>query len=134
LTSFKLIFLFLMTTAASSKEAATNASSARREFPEDFRTLFKDNPLLGTNNLTFSDLVSKGLFDDEPSVAAAAAEHFTSTSCQADWDKRGSGMSYPYSSQVLKLHNTTQPLATHLFLRSNVVNDEYDTVIYFRIR
>ncbi|AQK68969.1 hypothetical protein ZEAMMB73_Zm00001d015457 [Zea mays] len=83
---------------ASSKEAATNASSARREFPEGFRTLFKDNPLLGTNNLTFSDLVSKGLFDDEPSVAAAA-EHFTSTSCQADWDKRGSGMSYPYSSQ-----------------------------------
>lgn len=106
MTSFKLIFLFLMTTAASSKEAATNASSARREFPEGFRTLFKDNPLLGTNNLTFSDLVSKGLFDDEPSVAAAA-EHFTSTSCQADWDKRGSGMSYPYSSQVLKLHNTT---------------------------
>lgn len=107
MTTFRLTFLFPLTTAASSKRATTNANSALREFPEDVRTLFKDIPLLGTNNLTFSDLTSKGVFDDEPSaVAAAAAEHLTSTSCQVDWDKCGSSMSYPNSSRVLELHNT----------------------------
>lgn len=129
LTSFKLTFLFPVTTAASSKEATTNPTSALRGFPEDVRTLFKDIPLLGTNNLTFSDLASKGVFDDEPSAVAAAAQHFTSTSCQADWDKCGSGMSYPYSSQVLELFH----LLCIFFLRSNMVNDEYNTFICFRI-
>ncbi|XP_066318018.1 uncharacterized protein [Miscanthus floridulus] len=83
----------------SSKEVTANATNAPMGLPEDVRTLFKDIPLLGTNNLTFSDLASKGVFDDEPSAVAAAAQHFTSTSCQADWDKCGSGMSYPYSSR-----------------------------------
>jgi len=96
-----------VTTAVSSKEVTANATNAPMGLPEDVRTLFKDIPLLGTNNLTFSDLASKGVFDDEPSAVAAAAQHFTSTSCQADWDKCGSGMSYPYSSRVLELHNTT---------------------------
>lgn len=106
LTSFRLTSLFLVTTAVPSKEYTANATNAPRGLSEDHvRTLFKDIPLLGTNNLTFSDLASKGVFDDEPFAVAAAAQHFTSTSCQADWDKCGSGMA-PNSSQVLELHNT----------------------------
>ncbi|KAG0531968.1 hypothetical protein BDA96_04G067600 [Sorghum bicolor] len=82
-----------------SKDATANATNAPIGLPEDVRALFKDIPLLGTNNLTFSDLASMGMLDDEPSAVAAGAQHFTSTSCQADWDKCGSGMSYPYSSR-----------------------------------
>lgn len=107
MTSFKLASLILVIIAVPSKDATANATNAPIGLPEDVRALFKDIPLLGTNNLTFSDLASMGMLDDEPSAVAAGAQHFTSTSCQADWDKCGSGMSYPYSSRVLELHNTT---------------------------
>ncbi|KAL5208857.1 hypothetical protein ABZP36_033292 [Zizania latifolia] len=85
---------------ASFEEATTKDLYSFREIPEDTKKLFKDIPLLGTDNLTFSDIVS---YDDTANdivplhgkLPAATAQ----TSYQADWDNRNTTMFYPYSNQ-----------------------------------
>uniref|UniRef100_A0A0A9GTQ7 Uncharacterized protein n=1 Tax=Arundo donax TaxID=35708 RepID=A0A0A9GTQ7_ARUDO len=107
----------LRSRAASFDDPSTTDTSALRGFPEEFINI----PLLGTDNLTFSNMASKGetandttVFHDKPS--ALSVQHLASTSCQADCDKRGSFMSYPSSNPVLELHNT----CWQLFLFTNI--------------
>uniref|UniRef100_A0A0A9HPQ4 Uncharacterized protein n=1 Tax=Arundo donax TaxID=35708 RepID=A0A0A9HPQ4_ARUDO len=85
--------------AASFDSPSTNDTSALRGFPKEFTNI----PLLGTENLTFSDMASKAetssdtaMFHDKP--CAIPVQQLVSTSCQADWDKRDSTMSYPFSN------------------------------------
>ncbi|KAG8044195.1 hypothetical protein GUJ93_ZPchr0228g22251 [Zizania palustris] len=87
---------------ASFDEATTKDLYAFRDIPEDTDKLFKDTPLLGTDNLTFSDIVS---YDDTANDIAALHGKLPAataqTSCQSDWDNRGTTMFYPYSNQDL---------------------------------
>uniref|UniRef100_A0A0A9GJL1 Uncharacterized protein n=1 Tax=Arundo donax TaxID=35708 RepID=A0A0A9GJL1_ARUDO len=88
---------FLRSRSASFDNPSTNDTSALSGFPEEFTNV----PLLGTDNLTFSNMASKRgetandttMFHDKPS--AVTVQNLASTSCQADWDKRVSDMWHP---------------------------------------
>ncbi|XP_062221271.1 uncharacterized protein LOC133920688 isoform X2 [Phragmites australis] len=91
--------------ADSFQNSTTIDRNASRGIPEDDRTFFADVPLLGTDNLTFSNIVSNGEtaddtagFQDKPS--ALTAQPFASTSYRADRNNRDSTIFHPYSNQV----------------------------------
>ncbi|XP_015688400.1 uncharacterized protein LOC102700499 isoform X3 [Oryza brachyantha] len=91
---------------ASFEEATTKEPNAFRGIPEDTKKWFKDIPLLGTDNLTFSNIVS---YDDTDNHIVAfhdklptiTSQTFASTSCEADRDNHCATMLYPYSNQDL---------------------------------
>ncbi|KAF2943387.1 uncharacterized protein [Oryza sativa Japonica Group] len=91
---------------ASFEEATTKYPNAFRGIPEDTKKLFKDIPLLGTDNLIFSNIVSYDDTDNDISALrgkrpAVTARTFASATSEANRDNRCPTMLYPYSDRDL---------------------------------
>ncbi|KAL5213207.1 hypothetical protein ABZP36_024054 [Zizania latifolia] len=82
---------------ASFEGATTKDLSAFREIPQDTKKLFKDIPLLGTDNLTFSDIVS---YDDTANDIAALHGKLRASN-QADWDNQDLMNTFPIKVEPL---------------------------------
>uniref|UniRef100_A0A0E0G2F1 Uncharacterized protein n=1 Tax=Oryza nivara TaxID=4536 RepID=A0A0E0G2F1_ORYNI len=90
--------------SASFEEATTKYPNAFRGIPEDTKKLFKDIPLLGTDNLIFSNIVSYDDTDNDISALrgkrpAVTARTFASATSEANRDNRCPTMLYPYSDR-----------------------------------
>lgn len=104
--------LYFVIDIASFEEATTKYPNAFRGIPEDTKKLFKDIPLLGTDNLIFSNIVSYDDTDNDISALrgkrpAVTARTFASATSEANRDNRCPTMLYPYSDRVLGLYNTS---------------------------
>ncbi|KAL6888428.1 hypothetical protein ACP4OV_009454 [Aristida adscensionis] len=87
--------------AGSFENCTTVGRNASRGIPEDDIMLLSNIPLLGTENLTFSDIASKGETSDgaawfQDKRSASTQPPLVSTSYQADWDNHGPTMFHPY--------------------------------------
>jgi hypothetical protein len=110
-------------TTAVFDDPVTNYAGELRGFPDKL----KDISLLGTDNLTFSSIASK-------SETAKSVRHLATTSHQADLNKHGSAMFYPYSYQVLELCKTTTCLlgSWNVFF-SGLPNSNLDMLPYLLV-
>uniref|UniRef100_A0A0E0CGJ8 Uncharacterized protein n=1 Tax=Oryza meridionalis TaxID=40149 RepID=A0A0E0CGJ8_9ORYZ len=90
----------------SASEATTKDPNAFRGIPEDTKKQFKDIPLLGTDNLIFSNIVSYDDTDNDISALrgkrpAVTARTFAPATSEANRDNRCATMLYPYSDRDL---------------------------------